>query len=85
MTIGQFARLANEYAAQPAAVRATVEALAAGDVAAAADHAGGRFSDTWWTAEFFVRRLTDHGATDAPKFTPAEPVRRARTASLFAD
>lgn len=85
MTIGQFARLANEFSAQPAAVRATVEALAAGDVAAAADHAGGRFSDVWWAAEFFVRRLTDHGATEAPKFTPAEPVRRPRTASLFAD
>lgn len=85
MTIGQFARLANEFAAQPAAVRATVEALAAGDVAAAADHAGGRFSDTWWAAEFFVRRLADHGATDAPKFTPAEPVRRPATMSLFAD
>lgn len=84
MTVRQFARLANEYAAQPPAVRAAVESLAAGDVAAAADHAGGRYSDAWWAAEFFVRRLTDHGATEAPRFTPAEPVRRAQR-DLFAN
>lgn len=84
MTLGQFARLANEYAGQAEPVRRTIQSLAAGDLAAAADHAGGRFSDTWWAAEFFVRRLTDHGCTDAPRFTPAEPVRRAQRA-LFAD
>lgn len=84
MTTGQFARLANEYAAQPDDVRRTIESLACGDVAAAADHAGGRFTDTWWSAEFFVRRLADHGLTDAPKFTPAEPRRRAQR-GLFSE
>lgn len=83
MTAAQFCRLAAELADKPAAVRLAVEALAVGDVAAAADHAGGRFSDAWWTAEFFVRRLADHGATDTPRFTPAEPVRRAQR-DLFA-
>lgn len=84
MTANQFCRLAAELAATPADVRRTIEALAAGDVAAAADHAGGRYSDAWWAAEFFVRRLADHGATDTPRFTPAEPRRRAQQ-SLFAD
>lgn len=84
MTANQFCRLAAELAAQPSAVRRVVEKLAAGDLAGAADHAGGRFTDTWWAAEFFVRRLADHGAADAPKFTPAEPVRRAQR-DLFAD
>lgn len=84
MTANQFCRLAAELADHPEPVRRTVAALAAGDVAAAADHAGGRFTDTWWAAEFFVRRLADHGATETPRFTPAEPVRRAQ-ASLFAD
>jgi hypothetical protein len=85
LTIAQFCRLSAELADKPAAVRRTVELLAAGDVAAAADAAGGRFSDDWWAAEFFVKRLADHGATDAPRFTAADPVRRPRTASLFAD
>lgn len=85
MTAVQFCRLAAELADMPADVRRTIEALAAGDVARAADHAGGRFSDDWWRAEFFVRRLADHGATETPKFTAAEPVRRPRTASLFSD
>lgn len=85
MTCKQFTRLANEYHGLAADVRQAVDALAAGDVAAAADHAGGRFSDAWWAAEFFVRRLAEHGAGDAPRFTPAEPVRQARTLSLFAD
>jgi hypothetical protein len=84
MTLNQFARLAAELAAQPADVRRTFEHLAAGDVAAAADAAGGRFSDAWWAAEFFVRRVADHGATDAPRFTAAEPVRRPQR-NLFAD
>jgi hypothetical protein len=85
MTCRQFTRLAAEYSAMPADVRRTVDELAAGDVAAAADAAGGRFTDAWWAAEFFVRRLSDHGAADAPKFTPAAPVRQPRTLSLFAD
>lgn len=84
MTATQFCRLAAELADKPEAVRLAVAAMAAGDLAAAADHTGGRFSDEWWAAEFFVRRLADHGAADAPKFTPAEPVRRAQR-DLFAD
>lgn len=85
MTCRQFVRLAEEFSALPAHVRAAVDALAAGDIATAADRTGGRFSDDWWTAEFFVRRLADHGAGEAPKFTPAAPVRRPQTMALFAD
>ena len=85
MTINQFSRLAAELAAKPADVRRTFEHMAAGDLAAAADVAGGRGSDTWWAAEFFVIRLTEHGATEPPRFAAAEPVRRPATMSLFAD
>jgi hypothetical protein len=85
MTINQFSRLAAELAAKPSAVRRVFEKMAAGDLAGAADHAGGRGSDTWWAAEFFVLRLTEHGATEPPRFAAAEPVRRPATMSLFAD
>lgn len=84
MTAAQFCRLAAELADKPASVRRAVEAMAAGDLATAADHVGGRFSPDWWAAEFFVKRLADHGATDTPRFTAAEPRRRAQQ-SLFAD
>ncbi len=85
MTIAQFARLAAELAAAAPAARATFEHMAAGDLAAAAAAAGGRYSDVWWTAEFFVRRVTDHGATEAPRFTPAAPAPRAPMLPLFGD
>jgi hypothetical protein len=78
MTAAQFCRLSAELAAKPEAVRLAVACMAAGDLAAAADQTGGRFTDDWWTAEFFVRRLAEHGAADAPRFTAAEPVRRAQ-------
>lgn len=85
MTIAQFARLAAELSAAPAAARQTFELMAANDLAAAATAAGGRYSDTWWTAEFFVRRVADHGATEAPKFTPAAPAARAPMLPMFDD
>lgn len=84
MTASQFCRLAAELAEKPSGIRRAVESMVAGDLATAADHAGGRYSPEWWAAEFFVKRLADHGATDVPRFTPAEPRRRAQQ-SLFAD
>jgi hypothetical protein len=83
MTLNQFAKLAAELAAAPAPVRRAFEHLAAGDVAAAAAAAGGRYSDAWWSAEFFVRRVADHGATDAPRFTAAAPVARPPMLPMF--
>jgi hypothetical protein len=85
MTLAQFARLAAELSAARPAARRTFELMAAGARAGAADAAGGRYSDDWWTAEFFVRRVTDHGATDAPRFTPAAPARRAPVLPMFDD
>jgi len=85
MTIAQFARLAAELAAATPAAREAFEHMAAGDLAAAAAAAGGRYSDVWWTAEFFVRRVADHGATEAPKFTPAAPKARAPMLPIFGD
>ena len=85
MTINQFCRLAAELSAKPEQVRRTVEHMGAGDLAAAADAAGGRGSETWWAAEFFILRLSDHGATEPPRFKAAEPRRRPQTAALFAD
>lgn len=85
MTIAQFARLAAELAAARPAARRAFEHMAAGDLHAAAEAAGGRYSDDWWTAEFFVRRVSDHGATEAPRFTPAEPARRAPMLPMFGD
>lgn len=85
MTVNQFSRLAAELAGKPADVRRVFEKMAAGDLAGAAEHAGGRGSDTWWAAEFFVIRLAEHGATEPPRFKAAEPVATPRTMSLFAD
>ena len=85
MTINQFCRLAAELAEKPANVRRTIGHMASGDLASAADTAGGRGSETWWAAEFFILRLSDHGATEAPRFKAAEPQRKPRTAALFAD
>lgn len=85
MTINQFCRLAAELSAQPEQVRRTIEHMAGNDLAAAADSAGGRGSEIWWAAEFFVLRLADHGATEPPRFQAAEPKRKPRTAALFAD
>lgn len=84
MTAAQFCRLAAELAEKPEGIRRAVEAMAAGDLATAADCVGGRFSPDWWTAEFFVKRLSDHGATETPRFTAAEPRRRDQQ-TLFAD
>ncbi len=83
MTINQFIRLSAELADKPAPVRRAVEHMAAGDMAAAAAAVGGRGSPDWWTAEFFVLRLTEHGATESPRFTAAEPKRKQQTAGLF--
>jgi len=85
MTVNQFCRLANEFAGLPADVRRVVETMAAGDLARAADMAGGRGSDAWWAAEFFAKKLADHGATEPPKFTSKMPPARPRTVSMFAD
>jgi hypothetical protein len=85
VTINQFIRLAAELADKPPEVRRTIEHMGAGDLAAAADTAGGRGSVTWWAAEFFVLRLADHGATEAPRFKAGEPRRKPQTAALFAD
>lgn len=85
MTINQFCRLAAELADKPANVRRTIERMAVNDLASAADAAGGRGSETWWAAEFFVLRLADHGATEAPRFKAAEPKRKPQTAALFTD
>lgn len=85
MTVNQFAKLAAELAGKPADVRRTFEFMAAGDLAAAATAAGGRGSDTWWAAEFFVLRLAEHGATEPPRFKAAEPKPRPRTVPMFAD
>lgn len=85
MTINQFIRLAAELADKPEQVRRTIEHMGAGDLASAADTAGGRGSETWWAAEFFVLRLAEHGATEAPRFKATEPRRKPQTAALFAD
>ena len=84
MTINQFIRLSAELADKPADVRRTIEHMGASDLASAADAAGGRGSEIWWAAEFFILRLADHGATEAPRFTAAEPRRKPQTAGLFA-
>lgn len=83
MTIAQFARLSAELSAAAPAVRRAFEHMATGDMAAAATAAGGRYSDAWWAAEFFVRRVADHGATEAPRFTPAAPVAKPPMLPLF--
>lgn len=85
MTLNQFCRLSNELQSMPAAARAIVETMAAGDLGRAAELAGGRGSDAWWTAEYFIKRLSDHGATEPPKFTSKLPAPRPRTVSMFAD
>jgi hypothetical protein len=85
MTLNQFCRLSNELQEMPAAARAIVETMAAGDLGRAAELAGGRGSDAWWAAEFFVKKLADHGATEPPKFTSKLPAPRPRTVSMFAD
>lgn len=81
MNASQFLRLADRLNSVPADARRTIEALAAGDSAAAESAAGGKGSPTWWAAEFFIAQLRDHG------IEPARPQRNAppRTASLFAD
>ncbi|NDC96310.1 hypothetical protein EB077_13470 [bacterium] len=58
MTVNQFIRLAAELADKTADVRRTIEHMGAGNLAAAADTAGGRGSETWWAAEFFILRLS---------------------------
>lgn len=85
MTLNQFCRLSAELSAMPAATRAIVETMAAGDLGRAAELAGGRGSDLWWTAEFFVKKLADHGATEPPRFTNKLPAARPRTVPMFAD
>ncbi|NBX72751.1 MAG: hypothetical protein EBQ89_00435 [Alphaproteobacteria bacterium] len=85
MTVNQFIRLAAELADKTADVRRTIEHMGAGNLAAAADTAGGRGSETWWAAEFFILRLSGHGATEAPRFKASEPKRKPQTAALFAD
>lgn len=85
MTVNQFCRLANEFAELPADTRRVVETLAAGDLGRAAELAGGRGSDCWWSAEFFAKKLADHGATEPPRFTSKLPAARPRTVSMFAD
>ncbi len=85
MTLNQFCRLSAELAAMSADARRVVETMAAGDLGRAADLAGGRGSDAWWAAEFFVKKLSDHGATEPPKFTNKLPAARPRTVPMFAD
>ena len=85
MTLNQFCRLSNELKAMPPATRAIVETMAAGDLGRAAELAGGRGSDSWWAAEFFIKKLADHGATEPPKFTSKLPAARPRTVPMFAD
>ena len=81
MNAPQFLRLADRLQSLPAEVRATVEQLAAGDSRGAEKAAGGKGSETWWAAEFFLAQLRDHGIDTArPSARPAP-----RTASLFAD
>lgn len=85
MTINQFCRLANEFAGLPDDVRRVVETMAAGDTGRAAELAGGRGSDAWWSAEFFIKKLADHGATEPPKFGNRLPAAKPRTVSMFSD
>lgn len=85
MTLNQFCRLSAELAAMPAETRRVVETMAAGDLGRAAELAGGRGSDTWWAAEFFAKKLADHGATEPPRFTSRLPAAKPRTLDLFAD
>jgi hypothetical protein len=85
MTFNQFCRLSAELSAMPADVRRVVETMAAGELSRAADIAGGRGSDCWWTAEFFVKKLADHGATEPPRFTSTLPAAKPRTLDLFAE
>ena len=61
MNATQFLRLADQLSTLPPDVRKTVEALAIGDQKAAAAAAGGKGSDCWWRAEFFMSSLSSHG------------------------
>lgn len=81
MNAPQFLRLADRLQSLPPAVRSTVEALATGDVAAGERVAGGKGSEVWWGAEFFLSQLKDHGIEVSRAPRSLAP----RTASLFAD
>lgn len=81
MNATQFLRLAEQLSTLPPDVRRTVEGLATGDSTAAAAAAGGKGSDCWWRAEFFMSGLAAHGIEPQRVSRSAPP----RTASLFAD
>ena len=81
MTAPQFLRLADQLSTLPPDVRRVVEALAIGDQKAAAAAAGGKGSDCWWSAEFFMSSLSSHGV----EVSRAPRALAPRTASLFAD
>ena len=81
MNATQFLRLAEQLSTLPPDVRKTVEALAIGDQKSAAAAAGGKGSDTWWSAEFFMSSLSSHGI----EVSRAPRALAPRTASLFAD
>ena len=83
MTFNQFCQLADRFVTLDDSAREAVRAMAAGDETAAAESAGGRGSEVWWRAEFFVKALADHGATAPPRFSPA--ARPPRTMALFTD
>jgi hypothetical protein len=81
MNAVQFLRLSDQLCSLPADVQKTVGALARCDNAAAAAAAGGKGSDCWWSAEFFLSGLASHGVDvyRAPKALAP------RTASLFSE
>jgi hypothetical protein len=81
MNAVQFLRLAEQLSTLPPDIRRVVEALAVGDHKAAATAAGGKGSDAWWAAEFFLAGLAAHGIEPQRVSRSAPP----RTASLFAD
>ena len=79
MTASQFARLASRYSDLPAAVRRTVDALAAGDNRTADDHAP-RGTDARRAADRYLMDLDAAGCPIGPA-RPAAP----RCVPMFAD
>ena len=65
MNAVQFLRLADRLANLPPVVREVVEHLASGRLESAAAAADGRGSPDWWSAEFFLSQLSDHGISPA--------------------
>lgn len=83
MTAAQFMRLADRLESLPPDVKRIAAAMAENRPDDAAAIAGGKGSPDWWTAEFFLTSLAEHGVTLPPARKSAAAAPRAP--ALFAD